>query len=267
LYQPRANSSAYRRVPPMINLIKSVLISALIGSVSFAQTSTTPAQKAQDEKVWIEFGVPIAKNGPFKTAIDEQILKTGGISLSGGWQPMVNTDGGIMGSLKNFGIVFGGSSNLTNPFNDYKYTSEKHVTDVDTACYSHDSYSDRDYWDDSCYRCTYGHGYCQDDAVYGRNRYVKYETGTLFLGAFVPVQVADRLRLEGGANFRAHFISEGIIDNDLRSTTEGSLGLIAGAAFQVNRNVALTGSYEYSVKGRKYKAYQFGVRWNLGRYF
>lgn len=238
----------------MITSLKLVLISALIGSVSFAQT--TQEQKTQDEKVWVEFGVPIAKNGPFKNVRDEQILKSSGLAVSGGWQP-----------LRHFAVTFGGSTNFTTPFNDYRYTSERHVTDVNTACYSYDSYSDRQYWDDTCYRCSHGSGYCQDDDVFGRDRYVKYETGTMFIGGLVPVQVAERLRLEGGGVLRAHFISEGIIDNDLRNSTEGSLAVVVGAALQVNRNVALTGNYEYSVKGRKYKAYQFGVRWNLGRFF
>jgi hypothetical protein len=245
----------------IIRIFAAALLSIFIANVAAV------AQSADPNTVFVEFTLPSTKNGPFKNTIDQQILKSWAVGLKAGWQPLAdtNTDSGIKGALAKFGITFDGTIPLLRPFKRYLYTQESSVpyNQMHTSCYSYDGYYDQYYWDGTCYPCSTGGGYCEDDSVYGRNRFVKYEEGSIAVGMFLPVQVAEKLRLEGGANYREHFISEGIQDNALTRTYEGSVDVVAGFSLQVKNRVAFTGSYEYSVQGRKYHAYQFGVRIGL----
>jgi hypothetical protein len=139
-----------------------------------------------------------------------------------------------------------------NPgFNQYLYsyyTRQPIMQGQENMCYQR-----------QCYQC-YGasdSGYCynQETPVYGRDAYVKYSDGSIAFGAYLPVSIAEKIMISGGANVRFHFVAEGIQTNALNRTAETSIDGVVKVGYEITPRLVIGVSAEKSFSGFDYRSY------------
>lgn len=212
--------------------------------------------RSSDNRVWVEVSIPVAKNGGFADRIDEQRTGSVGAEIGFGWRPffrsMERGDPAVIQALKRIGVSLDAAWLKGAKFDQYLYTSSGVVPVSDRyECYSADGY-----WNNRCFYCSSYSGYCREQYtdVFGRDSYVKYSNGSVAFGSYVPVEIAGKLVVEGGANLRFHFTSEGVQTDALRYGVETSLGATIKVAYPVGKRVSIGVKAEKSIVGFRYKS-------------
>jgi len=243
------------------------ILTLLAATSVFAQNSSSSPAPVQ-EKHWVEFSIPIDNTGPFKDKIDEELRRDAGLAGTYGWRPWVqeaaNENSVLMRVLKQAGFSVSGTSLQGPSFDQYLYTSYKPIDY--SQCYDTRWQDGRSYYHDNgiCVPCPadVNANACTKHDVYGRDAYIKYSSGSIAIGTYLPVEFG-KFTLLGGANIRMHFIRQGKQTDQIRDSYQLSTDLVVSARYKLSPHWSAAVSAEHSVVGLKFGQYSTGlvVRW------
>jgi hypothetical protein len=256
-------------------MFKSVFILAivsLIGTVSLAQQLQKPEIVIPENHglfsspagngrgtVWMEVSFPMAKTGPFADALQEQKNKARGApgTLTFGWEPLAKRNVPLV--LKHLGV----SADMTmlqkpggfdNPLFSYTVYDEIPVErGYEYLCYGRSN----------CGYCGYSASYAcvyqpRTVTVAERDAHIKYSSGSMAIGMYVPVEIARRISVQGGLNMRFHSIVEGIRTDRLDGNFERSTGATLKVGY-IWKKATVAFSMERSIDGVPYRSKAVGV--------
>jgi hypothetical protein len=218
--------------------------------------------QTSDGLSWVEVSIPVAKNGGFPNRIDDQKTEAiGWLGLGAGFSPFskkLQDDDQFLEKLaKSVGFDVNATFLNSNPgFDDYLYTLVYPAEVTDSNSYQ--CYNVGGQWNNACYPCYMSmSGYCYDaeENVYGRDTYVKYSDGSVAFGAYIPLSIASKISIQGGANVRFHFVKEGIQTDGLRNTVQTSVGAVLKVGYNVSKKWTVGVAAERSFFGFKYRSY------------
>ena len=244
-------------------MFKLLLVTVFVVTCSLFSFASGPAADERGN-VWIEFSFPWVSEGPYKNPIDQQQLNTLGHfgALGLGWEPFAKkqTQNFLVNIFKNVGVAVDGTflkgpvfPNFVSEFTYYQEYSTRNQA-VNPCYYLGQTFTDGS----MCNQCSYSpYEVCyvvpMKGTVYSRDTYIKYSSGSVAIGAYVPVTIAEKLAISTGVNWRFHSILEGIQTDSLTKTTERSVDGVLKIGY-VRGSMTFGYAMEKSFSGMKYSS-------------